>query len=87
MKKKNEKEMYAAQGLTEPVVYHEHAGREVSWQLSVVEKQSWRDLAGDNWDDTVVESLEYFGNGKKLYYVTNRYDQNSTLKSKTIHAR
>jgi predicted HNH restriction endonuclease len=87
MKKKNEKQMYAAQGLTEPVVYHKHAGREVSWQLSAEEKESWQDLAGDNWNDTVIESLEYFGDGKKLHYVSNRYDKNATLKSKTIHAR
>jgi len=87
MKKPNETKMYAAQGLTDPVVYHEYAGREVSWQLSTEEKESWRDLAGDDWEDIVVESLEYFGNGKKLYYVTNRYDQNATLKSKTVHSR
>jgi hypothetical protein len=87
MKKPNEKEMYAAQGLTEPVVYHKYAGRNVSWKLSTEEKESWRNLAGENWDDTVVESLEFFGNGKKLYYVTNRYDKNATLKSKTIFTR
>ena len=79
--------MYAAQGLTEPIVFHEYAGREVSWKLSRQESESWQELAGDDWADTVVESLEYFGNGKKLYYVTNRYDQNATLRSKTIFAR
>ena len=87
MKKPNEKEMYAAQGLTEPVVYNKYAGREVSWQLSREEKESWQDSAGENWNDKVVESLEFFGNGKKLYYVTNRYDKNAKLKSKTIFTR
>lgn len=83
MKKYSEKELYAAQGLSLPNHPHDFAGRDVSISLTPAEVECWRETQSD-WQGLVESSREFFGEGKKLFFVSSRYGINAPLKFKEV---
>ena len=78
-----EKTLYAAQGLSLPNYPHDLSGRDVSLGLTPAEVDSWKDME-DDWTSVIEASRDFFGTGKKLFYVTNRYSMNAPLKCLTV---